>query len=332
MQRLGEFPSVGLKEARNRAHDIKNRIAKGEDPAAAREQQTAMPTLAEFAVNDYLPFAKQHKKSWHDDEIRLNKEIIPRLGKMKLDAIGARDVQHMHTALKQTHAPATANRYLSLTQRLFSLANQWGIVEKNPARFVKKYKENNARERYLSQDEIARFLAALDGLENRAIAAGLKFLLVTGLRKNEAFKLEWCNVNREAGTVFLAKTKSGKPRTVILNALAREVIEEMWAARKGEHPFVFPGKRHGQPVANPQKPFEEACTKAKLDKALRCHDLRHSFASLAINSGASLYDVQHLLGHASSAMTARYAHLQDASVRRATEQVAQQIALTGTNG
>ncbi len=50
------------------------------------------------------------------------------------------------------------------------------------------------------------------------------------------------------------------------------------------------------------------------------------------NSGASLYDVQKLLGHASSQMTQRYAHLEDASVRRATEQVARQIGLTGTDG
>ena len=66
-------------------------------------------------------------------------------------------------------------------------------------------------------------------------------------------------------------------------------------------------------------------------EGLRIHDLRHSFASLAINAGASLYDVQKLLGHASSQMTQRYAHLQDESVRRATESVARQISLTGND-
>ena len=58
---------------------------------------------------------------------------------------------------------------------------------------------------------------------------------------------------------------------------------------------------------------------------LRIHDLRHSFASIAISGGASLYEVQQLLGHASNRMTQRYAHLESGAVRRAAECVARQI-------
>jgi len=326
MLRIGEFPSVSLKDARVRAHEAKGILARGEDPAAEHAQRAGIPTLEAFALNDYLPHAKQHKKSWRDDEVRLHKEILPRFGARTLDAVSAREVQAMHTALKSSHTPATANRYLALIQRLYSFANQFHVYDKNPARFVKKYREYNARERYLSKEEIASFLEQLAKLENRPIAAGLRFLLFTGLRKNEAFHLQWKHVDREGGTVFLDKTKSGKTRTVILNVLAREVIEEMWAAREPGHEYVFPGKRKGEPVANPQKPFEEACKLGKI-RELRIHDLRHSFASLAINSGASLYDVQKLLGHSSSIMTQRYAHLADESVRKATEQVARQISL-----
>jgi integrase len=326
--RIGEFPSVSLKEARARAHEIKAQIAKGEDPRAERRERAEAPTVEEFAVNDYLPFAREHKRSWRDDEVRLHKEILPRFGKRRLADLTTREIQSMHSQLRSSMAPATANRYLSLLQRLFSLANQWGVTERNPARFVKKYKEDNARERYLSDDEVARFLRALDGLPNKAAAAGLRFLLFTGLRKNEAFRLEWRHVNRDEGTVFLAQTKSGKTRTVVLNALARGVIEEMWELREADTPWVFPGRRQGKPVVNPQKPFAAACAKAKIG-GVRIHDLRHTFASLAVNSGASLYDVQKLLGHASSQMTQRYAHLADDSVRRAAEQVALRIGAGG---
>lgn len=329
--RIGPFPSVSLKDARTRAHEVRSMVARGEDPKAEREARAAVPTVADFC-KDYLHYARQHgKKSVRDDEIRLEKEVIPRFGKLKMTDITTRDVQAMHAQLRTKLAPATCNRYLSIVQRLFSVAIDWGIVEKNPARAVKKYQENNARERYLAKDELARFLEALDTLENRSIANGLKFLLMTGVRKNEAFRLRWEHVDREAGTVFLADTKSGKSRTVILNVLAREVVEVMWSARADDAPWVFPGKRKGRPVVSPQKPFEEACRIAGIER-LRIHDLRHSFASLAINSGASLYDVQKLLGHASSQMTQRYAHLEDTSVRKATEQVAHQIGLTGTDG
>lgn len=258
-------------------------------------------------------------------ETHVNKEIIPLFGKYRLDTITTREIQQFHSNLSKSHTPSTANRYLMLVQRMYSLAMQWSVVEKNPACLVKKFKENNARERYLSNEEVARFLKALDTLDNQVIASGLKFLLFTGLRKSEAFHLEWVAVNREGGTVHLTKTKSGKPRTVILNVLARQIIDEMWAICEGEHAYVFPGKVKGHPVSNPQKPFEIACEKAGVE-SFRIHDLRHSFASLAINSGATLYDVQKLLGHASSQMTQRYAHLADESVRKATEQVAAQIS------
>lgn len=56
--------------------------------------------------------------------------------------------------------------------------------------------------------------------------------------------------------------------------------------------------------------------------AMRIHDLRHNFASLAVNSGESLYVVQHLLGHASPQTTQRYAHLQSQTLLDASEGVA----------
>jgi site-specific recombinase XerD len=57
-------------------------------------------------------------------------------------------------------------------------------------------------------------------------------------------------------------------------------------------------------------PFEKVCEAANIE-GLRIHDLRHSFATIAVMSGASLYDVQKLLGHANIAMTQRYAHMVD---------------------
>jgi site-specific recombinase XerD len=63
-----------------------------------------------------------------------------------------------------------------------------------------------------------------------------------------------------------------------------------------------------------------------MDKAqisnFKIHDLRHSFASMAVNSGATLYVVQHLLGHASPQTTQRYAHLQDKTLLAASENIA----------
>jgi integrase len=235
----------------------------------------------------------------------------------------------MHAEIRERTSNSTANRYLGLMGRMYSLANEWQVYDKNPAHRVKKVPENAPRERFLSREEIGRFLDALDESPSRPAADALKFLVVTGLRKNEALQLEWSRVNREEGTVYLAQTKNGKPRTVVLNTPARDLLEQRWNARTNEHPYVFPGRLKGQPVNNPKKVFEQACAKAGIEGAC-IHTLRHSFASLAINAGASLYDVSKLLGHSTTQTTTRYAHHEHGALLRASEQAASQLARTGT--
>lgn len=328
--RIGEFPGVALKDARQRCHEAKAILARNVDPAAEREERLGIPTFAAYAV-DYLAWARQHKRSWRDDESRLNLELIPRFGKLTLDAISPRDIQRMHAEIRERTSNSTANRYLGLLGRMYSLANEWQVYDKNPAHRVKKVPENAPRERFLSREEIGRLLEALDASPSRSAADALKFLTLTGLRKNEALQLEWRRVNLAEGTVYLAQTKSGKPRTVVLNTPARELLQQRWEMREGEHPYVFPGRIQGQPVNNPQKAFEEACARAGIAGAC-IHTLRHSFASLAINAGATLYDVSRLLGHSTTQTTTRYAHHERGALLRASEQAASQLGKTGTEG
>lgn len=87
------------------------------------------------------------------------------------------------------------------------------------------------------------------------------------------------------------------------------------------------GQRPGTHLAEPRKTFENVKAAAGIDN-LRLHDLRHTFASLTISQGASLYEVQKLLGHTSSQMTPRYAHLADDNLRAVSDDVAREIGDT----
>ncbi len=180
--RIGEFPSVSLKEARTRAHELKSMISRGDDPVAERCDRAAVPTSAEFALNHYLPMAKTSKRSWRDDEIRLNKKLVPHFGRLQLTAITTQEIQQFYTVNR-------ANRYLSLRARILQVAVDQEYIDRNPALAVHKFRENNARERYLLKDEIARFLEALESLRNRCMANAFRFLLFTGLGKGEAMTL-----------------------------------------------------------------------------------------------------------------------------------------------
>jgi integrase len=266
--RIGEFPSVSLKDARQRCHEAKAALARDADPASDRDARRGVPTFAAFAET-YLAWAKENKRSWRDDEVRLNLELLPRFGARTLDNLAPREIQAMHAEIRERTSNSTANRYLGLVSRMYSLAMELEQCRDNPAKKVRKAAEKSARERFLTKEELARFLAALEELPGRAAADALAFLALTGLRKSEALGLEWARVNREAGTVYLAHTKNGKPRTVVLNDPAKAILERRWLARGGDHPCVFPGRIAGKPVNNPQKAFELSAVIAQSYKSDR---------------------------------------------------------------
>lgn len=143
--------------------------------------------------------------------------------------------------------------------------------------------------------------------------------------------LKWENVRMDEERIFLPKTKNGRSRTVHLNGRAKEVMQDLLARKEQEDrtrgsEYVFPsrqGTKKGY-IYDLRKPFEKACQIALIDN-FRIHDLRHTFASMAVSSGADLYAVQRLLGHQDIAMTQRYAHLAADDLKRATAGVSEML-------
>ena len=323
---LGEYPSVSVAQARQMVHDNKNMLGRDLDPADERNRRRSIPTLAEFAEVEYLPYAKQHKRSWPDDESKIRREIGQLLGNIPLPEITTRDIMQLHAAIQKKLSPATANRYLALLSRIFSLAIQWGHLERNPAKGVKKYKEAGPRERNLSGDELTRFLSAVDEEGGKTTSNALKLLLLTGLRsKSELFSLPWSEVDLEKGTVRLLHTKNGRVRTVALNSGALDLMKTIRAEAEPGCNWVFPARSGSGHLVDIRKPLNRAMARADL-KDLRPHDLRRSFGSLAVNAGVDIYQVMGLLGHSSVAVTQKvYAHLLQGTLRNASEVVAQTL-------
>ncbi len=328
---IGEFPHISLQEARQRVSEQKALLARDIDPADERAQKRDDITLATFAKDFYIPHATMHKKTWQEDVNRIERRINPALGKLRLSTITQRDITSFHAKEKERTSATTANHYLTLLKRMMNLAVKWGLLEKSPAAGMDKFKEPPHRERYLTRDELPNFLKALDELNDRLSVASIKLLLFTGCRRNEILSMRWDQVRLEEGRIFLPTTKNGRSRSVLLNTKAREILESLQAGkgddrRTRDSDFVFPsraGTRKGY-IYDLRKPFETACAIAGVE-GLRIHDLRHSFATIAIMGGASLYDVQKLLGHSDISMTQRYAHMVDESLQRATDNAAQVI-------
>jgi integrase len=317
--KLGDYPKMDVADARHRALDHRAQIATGVDPQAVIATPKESPlTLRAFVTDDYLPHAYATKRSAKDDESRF-RNILPEFGDVALASLSSHAIQRLHDRLRVQGCAATANRHLALLKRCLNLAIIWGkLAGANPVRGIRMHQENNQRHRYLSGDELRSFLDALEAEPSRSLADALRFLLMTGARRTEVLQARWDAIDLDKQQWYLPHTKNGKSRFVLLNDVAVELLRQR--PRTEGNVYVFPGRNEGGPIINPYKGFQRALARSGIT-GLRIHDLRHSFASLAINNGATLYEVQHLLGHSDSKTTTRYAHVASANLRKASAHV-----------
>ncbi|HMW21881.1 MAG TPA: tyrosine-type recombinase/integrase [Burkholderiaceae bacterium] len=316
--KIGEFPAIDVTEARKAALEMRAQIDRGLDPQADRDALAEMPTFRQFGEDSYMPDARTRKASHKDDACRLRVHVYPALGEKKMSEVTTRDVQQLLARVADKTSKSTANRVHSLVARMFKLAQVWGVIERSPCYGLSKFKEPKKAERFLTPEEITRFQAALAADKNTLAASALRLLLLTGLRRNEVIRAKWEQVDLAAGLLHLPKTKTGA-RYAVLNSAAKELLASL--PNRGQGTWIFPGTKPGQPMAQPTRVLVRALKRAGIDR-LRVHDLRHTFAATCVNSGASLYEVQKLLGHSSPTMTQRYAHLASDTIRRASEAMA----------
>lgn len=188
-----------------------------------------------------------------------------------------------------------------------------------------RFQEKPHRERYLTKEELPRFLKALDKLDDCLSKAAIKLLLFTGGRKGEITTLRYDQWKPEEKRLFLPGTKNGKSRSIILNDRAIAVLKKNkdTTTKKKDSEYPFPSKNGTKRphIDALRTPFERTCIAAGIE-ALRVYDLRHRFATLALQGGASLYDISKLLGHSDVSMTQRYAHRADDSLQKATDDMA----------
>lgn len=318
--RIGEFPGTSLAAARIVAQEMRGLLDRGIDPQESRDREKTSPTLANFA-EEYLKYAKQHKRSWKDDESKLRLHIIPRFGRKRLCDLTRRDVELFIGEVRQSHKPSTANRFLCVISTIYRRAMAWEQTDRNPCTGIQRFRENNQRQRFLSPEEIGRMLVAMESDPNKVAVAALRFLLLTGVRRQEALKARWEHVDLERRVLFLPHTKAGRARYVQLNQAAVEILTEIGTRELST--WVFPSSKDAsKPLNDPRRTLWRALATAGITDHVRVHDLRHTFASLAVNSGQSLFAVQGLLSHSSPNMTQRYAHLASATLRDASQAVA----------
>ena len=335
--------------ARRLAKAVLGRVAQGHDPAGQKTTERGTPTIAELAERFLSEHVETKRKPGTAAFYRhiLMKIVTPELGTSKADKVTRTQITKLHAKLHKT--PFQANRVLAVMGSMYAFAGRTGAVQEgtNPIRKIDKFKEHR-RERFLTGAELERLGAAIRKAETKGIAwvideakptarhlpksknrytkigpfagAALRLLLFTGCRLREILHLRWEHVDLERGLLFLPDSKSGR-KTIILNAPAMAVLSGL--DRLGS--YVVPGNDPEKPRSDLKRPWEAVARRAGLD-GVRLHDLRHTYASFGVGGGLGLPIIGKLLGHTQTSTTARYAHLDNDPLRRASEAIGGRIA------
>ncbi|MBW8785275.1 MAG: tyrosine-type recombinase/integrase [Novosphingobium sp.] len=325
---LGPQGVLTPEQARSLAIQALAAVRAGHDPAEERKLRREAITVRELADRfDREHIAVRTKESTAKEYRRnLKRFIVPALGRLRVQEVSRSDIARIHHDLR--HIPYQANRNLEIISKMFVLAELWGLRPdgSNPRRHIAKYPEHK-RERFLSAAELGRLGTVLkemaaERVELASAIAAVRLLLFTGCRLNEIVKLRWEHVDLAEAVLRLPDSKTGA-KVVHLGHAAVDLLAAI--EPRPLNPHVIVGTLPGKPLSDLQPFWQRVRTRAGL-QGVRIHDLRHTFASVAVAAGQGLPIIGKLLGHSQVQTTARYAHLAADPVRAAANDVASMIA------
>lgn len=230
-------------------------VRAGRDPIGDREQERDALTVKMFTPIYIQQYAQKRKKSWQQDKRRLDRYVVPALGRHKLTAVTRLDIQRLCNRIGETK-PYEANRVLALVSGLFSYAKKADYVKgdfPNPAKYVERFPEKS-RARFIEAAEMPAVFKAIDEEADPYIRAAFKLYLFTGLRRSELLGLKWSDVDLAEARLRLAETKNGEPHRVPLSPPAVEILEAL--PRRLGNDYVLAGHVRGKPLVNVSKPWK----------------------------------------------------------------------------
>jgi integrase len=321
---IGSYPDWSVEGAREKAKELKRHVDEGRDPLGEHAAERAAPTVADLCdrfIAEHVVKLSAHTRANHGATIR--NDILPALGRMKVSAVEYEHIDRLHRKVSE-RAPVLANRMVAILGKMFTLAVKWKLRTDNPCKGIERNQEH-PRQRYLKPEELRRLTKALAEDRNQQAADVFRLLLLTGARRGEILSAEWDSIDLAAGTWAkqASTTKQKQHHQVPLSAPARQILTRL-REKNPTSPWVFPG-RNGPLKGDIKRHWKRICTAAGI-RALRVHDLRHSYASQLASAGVGLHVIGQLLGHSQVSTTHRYAHLFDDPLRAATERVGAVIA------
>lgn len=264
-------------------------------------------------------------KSLKTDKGRYEKYLKTHFGDTEPKNILAIDVDRLRIKLLKEKSGQTVLHVLNLLTWIINFGIKNGLCPGLPFH-IKKPTVSNLVTEDLTSEQIKDLLTAIDSDIHPQAGPIMKLALFSGMRRGEMLKLKWKHVDFDRGFINIVDPKGGPDQVIPLNDSARELL---FNHPRTQSPFVFPGRTGGQ-LVNISKPINKIKSKAGLPAKFRpLHGLRHVFASMLASSGkVDMYVLQKLLTHKGPAMTQRYAHLRDETLKKASNLAGDIIANT----
>jgi integrase len=296
-----------LKTARAKRAEYEHRNALKEDFDKDKVQGM---TFAKW-TGIYLERYAKDKRSLDEDRrhIRVLSEFF---GNLLLSQITKAKVEEFKQLRKERRtykgtlvSTSYCNRELEVLRHILRLAAEEEIIPAAPV--VRLFRENDARDRVLSEEEYQRLLAGSPRHLQRIIICAYE----TGMRAGEIKRLTWDKVDFKTSFIRLAAadTKTNEKRAIPLSPVLREILEEIrkeqWEGKVapiGGNVFTWGGKAMSEGW---KRAFQTACAKAKIEN-LRFYDIRHTFVTRKVQEGWDYKRIMAITGHKTFATFQRY--------------------------
>ncbi len=300
---IGRYGELTVEQARKEAQKLLGRIATGGDPIAEKKLEQIHRITLKEVFRDYLKSRSDLKPKTIYDYTRLIENAFSDWKSKPLLSLKKDKISAYHTKLGEQSGQSYANYAMRLLRAVFNFArakyeDSQGntLVTENPVSRLsatRSWFREKRRKTYIKNHQLQGWYEATMKLENEIVRDYLIFVVLTGLRKNEAAQLQWLNIDLKDKTLILPDPKNRHEHKLPLSEHVCKILHRRKKTASGD--FVFPGSGKGGYLIEPRKQMRRVAK--AIDMHFTMHDLRRTFATVAESLDISAYALKRLLNH-----------------------------------
>lgn len=301
---IGKWPQVTPKTARKDAQVLLSEMAQGRNPNEKKKVESTQIITFGRLFTDYMEAHRlKHKPRTVENYRRAMRVAFADWIPLEIQTITSEMVVDRHIRLGDEQGACQANTHMRMVRALFNFAKvlyrngaKKPLFAENPVDRLgelDRWYEEKPKTRVLKDHQLREWFEAVNELERPMVRDFFLFLLFTGLRKLEAAKLKWSDVDFQGKTVHIVDTKNGKPLTLPMTSFTFALLQGR-KDKSGGGGYVFPSPGKVGFFVNPSEYCKQVAQKCGIEFSV--HDLRRTFTTIAARL-VTVYEIKALVNH-----------------------------------